>query len=64
MIDKDSGSMVVEVPEGRHNIELTFKDTSVRYYGKVISIVSLVMIAFVCLFRIRKLNKNKSRVDG
>jgi hypothetical protein len=60
MIDKDSGSMVIEVPKGRHNIELTFTDTSVRYYGKVISVISFVMIPFIYLFEIRRLNKNKS----
>ena len=60
MIDKDSGSMVIEVPEGRHIIELFFRDTPPRYYGKLISIVSLFIIAFICLFEINRLNKNKS----
>ena len=63
MIDKDSGSMVIEVPEGRHTIELFFRDTPPRYYGKLISIISLVLILLICLFEIRGLNKNKSRGD-
>jgi uncharacterized membrane protein len=63
MIEKDSGSMVIEVPEGRHEIELSFKDTSVRYYGRVISIISLILVFSVYLYEI--LNpKNKSLRHG
>jgi len=48
----DAGSMLLEVPKGRHKVEFMFQDTPVRYYGKVISIISLFIVVFIYLFRI------------
>jgi uncharacterized membrane protein YfhO len=50
MVGKDTGSIFIEVPEGKHKIELSFRDTLIRYYGKVISIISLVLLFLVYLY--------------
>jgi hypothetical protein len=50
MVDGDSGSIIVEVPEGKHKVELIFDDTSVRYYAKVVSIISLIVVSSLCLY--------------
>jgi hypothetical protein len=59
MIDKDSGSIVIEVPEGRHKIELNFRGTPVRYYGKVTSLISLVLLFLVYLYEKQKFSKKQ-----
>jgi hypothetical protein len=50
MVDGDSGSIIVEVPEGKHKVELIFEDTSERYYAKIISIISLIVVSSLCLY--------------
>src|SRR4030067_1290393 len=50
IIEKDTGSMLVEVPEGDHKVELTFEDTPVRYYAKVISLISLIVVFSLYLY--------------
>jgi hypothetical protein len=50
MVNGDSGSIIVEVPEGKHKVELIFDDTSVRYYAKVVSIISLIVVSSLCLY--------------
>lgn len=59
IIDKDSGSMIIEVPEGRHKIELRFRDIPDRYYGKVISVILFSLVSSICLFKILNPLKNK-----
>jgi hypothetical protein len=41
-IEKRRGTILVSVPKGQHTIEIRFQDTPVRYYGKMISLVSLL----------------------
>lgn len=60
MIEKDTGSIVIEVPEGRHKIELSFRDTPVRYYGKVISVISLILISLVYIGVVLNFPRKKS----
>ena len=43
MEDK-TGAILVDVPKGVHRIKLIFGDTPVRYYGKVISLVSIFLL--------------------
>lgn len=50
IVERETGSMLIEVPEGRHKVELTFEDTPVRYYGKVVSVISLVVLFLVYLY--------------
>jgi len=61
IIEKDTGSMLLEVPEGRHKIELIFKDTPVRYYAKVISLISLIVVLSLYLYGMFK-PANKSLI--
>jgi len=51
--------MVIEVPDGIHSTELNFKDISIGYCGKVISIFSFILIPLMQLFEKRNLLKNK-----
>jgi hypothetical protein len=63
-IEKYTGSMLLEVPEGSHKVELIFEDTPVRYYAKVISLISLVIVTFIYLFRdLRHPNKSPDRIQ-
>ena len=59
--EKDTGAMLVQVPEGTHNLVLKFTDTPVRFYGKIISLSSfLLMVFFICAER-AGLRFNRSR---
>jgi hypothetical protein len=58
-IDEDSGSMITEVPEGNHKVELTFENTPIRSYGKVISVFSFLVISAVYSYAIFKRPKSK-----
>jgi len=54
-IEEQRGSIRVSVTEGKHTIELRFEDTPIRYYSKVISLVSfLSMVALVIISNRRK----------
>jgi hypothetical protein len=57
--EKDTGAMLIDVAEGKHTLVLRFEDTPVRYYSKVISLVSLVIIALL-VFITKKTNHGKS----
>jgi len=64
IIEKDTGSMLLELPEGSHKVELFFEDTPVRYYAKVISLISLVIVTFIYLFGVlRHPNKSHDRIQ-
>jgi len=43
-VEKDSGSMLLEVPKGRHEVRLIFKDTQVRRSGKIISMITFLLL--------------------
>jgi uncharacterized membrane protein YfhO len=49
-----SGAMIVDVPQGNHKLVLRFEDTSVRYYSKIISIISFSGIILCVLILKRK----------
>lgn len=54
MTEQDTGAIVFEVPEGKHTIKLYFKDTQLRYSGKVISALTLAgLIVFLLYGRLR-----------
>lgn len=63
-----TGVILVDVPKGSHRIKLIFGDTPVRFYGKVISLLSIIsLLMVVLLYELRKrsitlrlLSKNSS----
>lgn len=55
VVHQGSGSMIIDIPEGNHTLEIAFRDTTLRYYGKIISMVSLILsCSFLILLRRRK----------
>jgi len=42
-----TGAILINIPEGKHRLVIKFEDTPVRYYSKVISLVSLLGIVFM-----------------
>lgn len=44
-----TGAILVEIPRGEHLIELTFRDTPVRHYSKLVTIYSLLFIIVLYL---------------
>jgi hypothetical protein len=63
MVEKESGAMLVEIPEGRHVLEMRFTDTPLRIVSKYISMFSLITLIFLAFkrkanqFRIERLVK-------
>ena len=43
--ETDTRAIMVHVPPGNHRLELLFKDTPVRCYGKLISLVSFILLS-------------------
>ena len=52
-IEKGVGAMLIDIPEGRHIVVLKFEDTPLRYYAKIISLISFCVVVLLALF-IRK----------
>lgn len=48
--EKGLGAMLVDIPMGKHTLILRFEDTPIRYYSKIISLVSLLVMVFLVLF--------------
>jgi uncharacterized membrane protein len=48
-IEKDSGAMLINIPKGEHSLILQFKDTSIRYYARLISLASVFIITVFLL---------------
>jgi len=48
--EKGSGAMLIDIPQGNHKLVLRFEDTPVRYYSKLLSMVSLVCVITLILF--------------
>jgi len=51
--EKGVGAMLIDIPEGRHIVVLKFEDTPLRYYAKIISLISFCIVVLLALF-IRK----------
>jgi hypothetical protein len=54
MIEKNTGSMLVEIPEGDHILTLRFEDTMLRRLSKVISLLSLFIVIFLIVMSLKK----------
>jgi uncharacterized membrane protein len=48
--EKDVGAMIIDIPEGKHKLELRFEDTPIRYYSKIVSLVSFLAMCCFLLF--------------
>ena len=58
--EKGTGAMLIDIPQGDHVLELKFVDTPVRYYGKLISLLSLFSLGgFLLRKKFRKSSKLK-----
>jgi uncharacterized membrane protein len=53
-IEKDTGAMLVDIPEGNYTLELSFRDTPLRYYAKLISIVFFFFMILVLFYKKNK----------
>lgn len=60
--EEDVGAMLIEIPKGRHELVLRFEDTPVRYYAKLLSLVSLVIVVVLVLFSKRKKRNTNSHI--
>jgi hypothetical protein len=56
-IEKESGAMLIDVPQGKHKLVLKFEDTPIRYYAKIISIIFSCVLALLVLFS-KRTNRN------
>jgi uncharacterized membrane protein len=53
-IEEGTGAMLVKIPQGSYMLSLRFKDTPVRYYAKIISLIAFFIIVFITLFSWKK----------
>lgn len=63
-IESETGAMLLDIPKGEHILELKFVDTPVRYYGKLISLLSLIAIGcYLVIEKIRKSHKVETQTN-
>jgi hypothetical protein len=55
--EEGAGAMLIDIPKGKHKLVLKFEDTPIRYYSKLISLVSFFVLLFLLLF-FKKTHKN------
>jgi len=53
-VEKQTAAMLVNIPEGDHILKLIFKDTPLRYYGRIISLLSLLLLVVIFMSDILK----------
>jgi len=58
-VDKDTGAMLIDIPKGKHALTLKFQDTPIRYYSKIISLFSFVVLIFLLIMQRKKTGKNR-----
>jgi hypothetical protein len=42
-----TGAIIIEVPSGHHTLKLVFADTPIRYYSKIIALVSFISVFII-----------------
>ncbi len=47
--ESGSGALLISIPEGAHLIDLRFKDTSIRYYAKLMTLFSVFLLILFSL---------------
>ena len=57
-IEKESGAMLIDIPDGEHTLMLKFVDTPLRCYAKIISSGSFFIIVFLALLSKRTEHKS------
>jgi uncharacterized membrane protein len=50
IIEEGSGVMLIFIPEGDHTLRMRFIDTPIRYFSRLISLVSCMIIVFFAFF--------------
>jgi len=55
--EKDVGAIIINIPKGKHTVVMRFEDTSIRYYSKIISLISFSCVVFSLFFFKKKRNK-------
>jgi uncharacterized membrane protein len=48
------GAMLIDIPKGKHAVTLKFQDTPIRYYSKIISLCSFVILIFLLILQRKK----------
>jgi uncharacterized membrane protein len=61
--EEGAGAMLIDIPVGNHTLVIKFKDTAIRYYSKIISLLSFITIVVVSIFSKKKLDKKKPEHD-
>ncbi len=62
--EEGTGAIVISVPSGRHALMLRFVDTPLRYYSKLISLLSILIMSFWCSPLVRSFAaRNMKTVD-
>jgi len=60
--EEGTGAMLIEIPKGKHELRIRFEDTPVRYYAKILSLISLVGVVVLVLFSKRKKRNTGSHI--
>jgi hypothetical protein len=60
-IEKNVGTMLINIPKGTHTVLVKFEDTPVRYYSKVISLVSLLSLIVLLFIKKKAIKDDKNR---
>jgi hypothetical protein len=47
--DNPKGVMTLNIPQGKNNVELSFRETSIRMTGNAISVITLLLMSFLAL---------------
>ena len=53
IIENKSGAMLIDIPRGEYTLELRFVNTSLRRFSRIISLASLVIVAFLAIIQKR-----------
>lgn len=59
--ERGSGAILVDIPRGNHKLVLRFEDTQIRYYSKIISIISFPALFLLALFSKRRENHSNQK---
>jgi hypothetical protein len=59
--ERGSGAILIDIPRGNHKLVLRFEDTPIRYYSKIISIISFPALFLVALFSKRRENLSNQK---
>jgi uncharacterized membrane protein YfhO len=58
-IERGSGAMLIEVPQGVHTLNLTFGDTPLRVFSRYLSVCSFLLMAILTMLSAKKAVKDQ-----